>query len=254
MNMVAKKDQQPAPTAQSETAAILSMIARAASDPAVDINKLERLWEMQERALARQAEQVYAGAMTDAQAAMPPIQKNRTNTQTNSRYADLQAVNAAVTPVYTSHGFALSFGTEPSDLADHVRVVCEVMHRDGHSKKYGYDSPIDDVGIAGNTNKTLTHGRGSAISYGRRYLVVLIFNLTLEGEDNDGNGASKRPSEAQEAAANDFLQAIVDADTVAVLRDNVGTAIAKSGLPGGLMKKVRAAYTARLAELRRGEA
>jgi hypothetical protein len=43
------------------------------------------------------------------------------------------------------------------------------------------------TGPKGNQNKTATHGFGSTMSYGRRYLICLIFNITLTNEDQDGN-------------------------------------------------------------------
>src|SRR5690606_13936913 len=113
----------------------------------------------------RQAEQAFSDAMKAAQADMPMVGKDRHNTQTNSDYATLDAINKAITPVYTLHGFSLTFDTEDSPLEGHVRVVCRVLHRDGHSKSYNYDTPMDGTGIGGKVNKTPTHARGSAITY-----------------------------------------------------------------------------------------
>ena len=172
----------------SDGAALMTAVARAAADPNVDVEKMERLFAMHERMAARQAEQDYASAMVRAQKAMPNIAKTSENKQTKSWYADLQAINERITPVYTECGFALSFGQEDSPIADHVRVVCDVLHVGGHTKRYTYDNPIDDAGIQGAKNKTPTHGRSSGISYGRRYITTMVFNLTLGGEDNDGNG------------------------------------------------------------------
>lgn len=173
----------------SESAAIIQVIERAASNPSVDIEKMERLLAMQERILDRQAEQQYAAAMVRAQQNMPVVVKNKANQQTNSRYADLEAINKQIKPVYSREGFSLSFDTENSTLENHIKVVCEVLHSGGHSKRFGYDAPLDDAGIAGKVNKTPTHARGSSISYGQRYLIKLIFNLTIANEDDDGNGA-----------------------------------------------------------------
>ncbi|MEY5061063.1 MAG: hypothetical protein RIS45_984 [Planctomycetota bacterium] len=176
--------------AVGEAGSLLAVIARAAADPAVDVGKMERLMQMHRDELARQAAQAYAEGLVRVQRAMPTVHKDRTNTQTNSNYATLEAVNRAITPIYTAEGFALSFGTEDSPLAEHVRIVCDVIHRDGHSRRYFYDAPMDGHGIGGKVNKTPTHARGSAISYGRRYLTNLIFNLTTSDEDDDGNAAT----------------------------------------------------------------
>lgn len=178
----------------NDGAALMTAVARAASDPNVDVEKMERLFAMHERMAARQAEQDYATAMVRAQQSMPNIAKTSENKQTKSWYADLQAINEKITPIYTECGFALSFGQEDSPIKDHVRVICDVLHIGGHSKRYSYDNPIDDAGIQGAKNKTPTHGRSSGISYGRRYITTMVFNLTLGGEDNDGNGDDEIPT------------------------------------------------------------
>lgn len=190
MNMVANKVEQL--PAVSETAQVISMIARVATDPNCDMDKMAKLMEMRERELQREAKQAYAGAMIRVQSAMPSVFKGKENKQTKSFYADLEAVTKIVTPVYTAEGFSLSFNTGTSALDKHVLVICTVLHCMGHSERFEYDSPIDDAGIQGTVNKTPQHGRASAISYAQRYLTKLIFNLILSGEDNDGNGAGEQ--------------------------------------------------------------
>lgn len=170
-----------------EPANILDVIARAANDPATDVSKMEKLLEMYERISAKNAEVAFNLSMKAAQEEMPKILRNKENAQTNSRYADLEQVNAAIVPVYTKHGFSLSFGTADCPIAGHFRITCLVSHISGHSRQYQADIPIDMTGLKGNLNKTATHGFGSTMSYGRRYLTLLVFNITLTNEDKDGN-------------------------------------------------------------------
>lgn len=183
-----KQDLQPV----TDGASLMQAIARAASDPTVDVDKMERMFAMYEKMQDRNREQAFAEAMSEAQRRMPRILKDKVNKQTSSTYAALESILAAITPIYTDCGFSLSFGTVKSELTDHVGITCDVLHTAGHIRSYHYDAPIDDQGIQGAKNKTLTHGRGSAISYGRRYLTCMIFNLTVGGEDNDGNGVGAK--------------------------------------------------------------
>jgi len=171
----------------SPEAQVMGML-QTALENGVDADSLEKLLNMQERVLDRQAEQAYSISMVEVQKKMPAIVKNRENDQTNSSYSDLKVIIKTITPVYTAEGFALSFGNAESPLADHVRVTCDVMHSSGFSKHYFTDTPLDLTGIKGAVNKTKTHGTGSANSYGRRYLTCLIFNLNT-GNDDDGNAA-----------------------------------------------------------------
>ncbi len=227
--------------ALADTAALVSAIANAARDPNVDVEKMERLWAMHEKMQDRQAEQAFYESMKAAQSEMPTIGKDRHNTQTNSDYATLDAINQRITPIYTRHGFSLTFDTTDSPLADHVRVVCRVLHRDGHSKTYSYDTPMDATGIGGKVNKTPTHARGSAITYGRRYLTLMIFNLST-GYDDDGNASSGYDS-------SDWLTAISDASDMDQL-NKLADELKAATIPAAALKGIRARWSARAKELR----
>lgn len=189
---------------QTESAAMLAMISRAASDPSVDIEKLERLMAMKERADMRVAETAFNDAMTRAQARMHAVAPDKTNNQTRSDYASYPALDRMARPIYTADGFALSFGTTDSPKPDHVRVTCHVSHAAGFARDYTVDMPADGKGAKGNDVMTKTHAVGSAVSYGQRYLLKLIFNLAVgygfEDDDDDGNSASP-PVDTQSAPA-----------------------------------------------------
>lgn len=178
------------PSAAPQSSTILLIIERAARDPSVDIDKMERLILMQERIGARQAQIDYDNAMSDAQEAMKAIRADAENPQTKSRYATYAALDHAVRPIYSRHGFALSFNTGDSPKADELRVLCSVSHRGGHRQEYKLDMPADGKGARGGDVMTRTHATGAAASYGQRYLLKLIFNLAVGDIDDDGNGAS----------------------------------------------------------------
>lgn len=241
-NAIQKTEQVGQVVSINDSAALMTAVARAAADPHVDVEKMERLFAMHERMADRQAEQAYADAMTAAQRAMPMIGKDRQNTQTNSSYATLDKINQRIAPIYTAEGFSLSFDTDASPLPGHVRVVCRVLHSGGHSKTYNYDSPLDDAGIAGKINKTPTHARGSAITYGRRYLTLMIFNLAT-GEDDDGNAAN----DGLDPAA-DWYAAIEAAATMEDL-NKLASELKAAGLTGHSLRNVRAAYAKRSKEI-----
>lgn len=184
MNAVVKQEVQ----APAESSALISMIERAARDPAVDIDKMERLVAMQERALARSSEQAFNDAMAKAQSEMRRVATDSANKQTQSKYASYAALDRAMRPIYTKHSFALSFGTEEGGPADYVRVTCHVSNS-GYTRKYQIDMPADGKGAKGGDVMTKTHAVGSAMSYGQRYLLKMIFNIAI-GVDDDGNEAS----------------------------------------------------------------
>lgn len=169
-----------------DAASLMAVISRAASDPATDVDKLERLLGMYERITARQAEQAYHDAMSTAQAEMRPIAADANNPQTKSKYASFVALDRELRPIYTKHGFSLSYDTEDGAPADHVRVVCKVSHRAGHTERPRIDMPADGKGAKGGDVMTKTHATGAAMTYGQRYLLKMIFNIAV-GDDDDGN-------------------------------------------------------------------
>lgn len=192
MSLFPEKLREVGPTSalptRSEANAVLHMIERAARDPAVDIDKLQQLMAMHERIEARQAEADFDKALTAAQAAMGRVRTDSNNPQTRSRYASYGTLDASIRPIYTAHGFALSFNTE-SVAPEIVRVICRVSHQNGHSITYQIDMPADGKGPKGSDVMTKTHATGSAVSYGMRYLLKMIFNIAVYDKDDDGNAA-----------------------------------------------------------------
>lgn len=173
--------------------AIIQMIERAARDPAVDIEKMERLFAMRERMQAQQAVAAYNTAMAAVQAELVPVVARSVNDQTKSKYAKLDAIAEAAGPIIHKHGFGTSFGTFQSKLPDHQGITVDVMHAGGHSKTFQYDVPVDGVGMKGNVNKTKTHAYGSTLTYGRRYAKLMAFDISVVTVDDDGNAAGGKP-------------------------------------------------------------
>ena len=168
-----------------------SVFERLARDPGVDVDKLERLMQMHERATARRAEEEFNAAMSEAQTDMRPVAADADNPQTRSRYASYNALDRALRPIYTRHGFGLSFDTGQESPAGWVRVLCYVTHKGGHARTYHVDMPADGKGAKGGDVMTITHAVGAAMSYGMRYLLKMIFNVAVGEDDRDGNDTAR---------------------------------------------------------------
>lgn len=201
----------PAPTS------ILEVISRAASDPNIDVTKMERLMEMYERIQNKNAEAAFFAAMTAAQLEMRPISADAENPQTRSKYATFAKLDRALRPIYTKHGFALSFDEGDCPKPDYVRVLCYVSHTSGYSKTYRRDMPADGKGAKGGDVMTKTHAAGAAGSYGARYILKGVFNVAVGEDDQDGNDPVKTLSDEQVANIEALLTE-VNADKAAFLR------------------------------------
>lgn len=171
----------------TESAAVMSAILEASRDERVNVDKLERLLILHQAQKDQEAKGAFNRAMRAAQSEMVAIVRDAENSHTKSRYARLETIDAKIRPIYTGHGFSLSFNSGDAKKPDAVRVICDVMHTDGWTGHYELEADLDTAGAKGTSNKTSIQGLGSSVSYLRRYLTMMIFNLTLTGEDKDGN-------------------------------------------------------------------
>lgn len=186
MSAVVKHEQAPAPVpAVSESAAIIQVIERAAMNPNVDIDKMERLLQMQERIMERQAKASYMAALAEMQPDLPEIPENGKG-HGNIKYALWEDINELIKPVLGEHGFSLSFRTGQAD--GKIIVTGVLSHRDGHSEETTMHLPTDTSG-----SKNAVQAVGSSTSYGKRYTAQALLNLTSRGDDDDGKAAGSKP-------------------------------------------------------------
>ncbi len=189
----------------NETASVMQMIAHAARDPNVDIDKMERLLAMHERMTDKKAESEFNDALNACQKEVGFVRAVETNSQTRSKYASFAQLDAALRPIYTKHGISISYGTEDTPKPDCVRVIAHVS-RGGYTRIYRVDMPADGKGAKGGDVMTKTHATGAAMAYGSRYLLKGIFNVAVGEADIDGNthGVKEMPEHTKV----DFLAAI----------------------------------------------
>lgn len=191
----------PAPI-MNETTAIVQMIERAAMNPAVDIDKMERLLQMQERVMDRRAKAAFDAALAIMQPQLPQVDRNgrivilskedrnagRTNAppQQSTPYALWEDINAAIGPHLAAHGFALSFRTGNTPEGK-ITVTGVLSHKEGHREETTITLMHDSSG-----SKNSVQAVGSSISYGKRYTAGLLLNITSRAPgdaDDDGKAA-----------------------------------------------------------------
>lgn len=183
-----------------ETAAILSMIERAARDPNVDIDKMERLFGMQAMASERHARTAFLAAFAGLQSELPAATRGGVG-HNKGKYARFEDVIAAVRPHLARHGFSLSFRTVNEPGA--IRVVGVLGHCDGHTEQTDLLLPADASG-----SKNAVQAWGSSISYGKRYVALTLLGIATE-DDDDGHRAVSGPpiTQEQEDTLRDAIEA-----------------------------------------------
>lgn len=207
--------QAPVPMEREEPQSLLAVIARAAGDPSCDVEKMRALLDMRRDLERDDNAKRFNEAMSAVQKAVRPIAADAANPQTRSKYASYPALDKVLRPIYTAHGFALSFDTGDAPQENYVRVVCHVSC-EGHTRTYHVDMPADGKGAKGGDVMTKTHAVGSAMSYGMRYLLKMIFNVAVGEDDDDGNAAGAGPKVTDEQRA-----------TLRDLADDVGADVEK---------------------------
>ncbi len=231
MNAVVQAKTDALPAVQAEGATILSVISRAASDPNVDIDKMERLLQMHERMQSKQAEAEFAAALAEMQDALPSIGE-RGNAANRYTYALWEDINAAIKPILKQHGFALSFRTDCTKEA--ISVTGVLTHRSGHREETTISLPADGSG-----NKNAVQAVASSVSYGKRYTAGALLNLTSHGEDDDAFAAASPAYDISQ-----WRDAISDASDKSELDKLAAELKGTKNIPAPALRQIRALWAA----------
>lgn len=190
-----------APEPVTQDTALLAMIERAARDPNVDVDKMERLFAMHERAVAHQAKVAYSTALSRLQPDLPQVERhgrivireknNQDHIVQSTPYALWEDINEAIKPLLAREGFALSFRVGQAQDGK-ITVTGVLSHKDGHQEETTLSLQYDSTG-----SKNAVQSAGSSISYGKRYVAGLLLNFTSRApEEADDDGAKGGQSSA----------------------------------------------------------
>lgn len=176
-----------------------AMLHALAIDPRVNVTNMQAILDMKAKEDERAARAEFDARMALVQEEMQPVRADMASEKPANKYASATKLDAAIRPIYTKRGFAVSFDTDEIDTPDTVRVVAYVSCA-GHNRKYKIDIPADGKGARGGDVMTRTHAVGSAMTYGRGILLRSIFNLIVDkNSDDDGRAASGRTAPPQES-------------------------------------------------------
>lgn len=164
----------------------VAVIERLATDPNSDLSKLEKMMDMQERVMDKQAEQAFAASMAAMQSEMPRVFELAQGH--NLTYARLEDINDTIRPVLEKHGFCVTFATHQDDMKA-VKVTAICSHKLGAKQETSLILPLDTSG-----SKNAVQAVGSTVSYGKRYTMCALLNIST-GNDNNGFELGKSASE-----------------------------------------------------------
>ena len=161
-----------------------SALIRMAIDKNLDVDKLERLIALKERADAAAAKSAFFTALTKLQNKLPVIPKKRAVNRTGGgllyKFADLADVTAAIRSLEQEYGFAHRFEFATSEKGA-CEVTCCVTHVGGHSER----TTVSIAPTKGN-NTNPAQDNGIQMTYGQRYALCGAYGVTT-GVDTDAH-------------------------------------------------------------------
>lgn len=177
-----KKELQPENSEISVVEPNPSVLLQLAVQQNLDIDKLEKLMQLQERWQAQRARKEFLNAISRFQAVCPPIEKTKRVAYGNTKYsyAPLGDIAATIKKPMSDNG--LSHRWEIGEDADNIVVTCIISHIDGHSEKTTMKGGKDGSG-----NKNAIQSSGSTVSYLQRYSLIGALGISTADEDIDGH-------------------------------------------------------------------
>jgi len=165
-----------------------------------DLDKLEKLMQLQERWEANQARKKYITAISEFKKKPLEILKDRkvsfqtSKGKTEYDHASLANVINVISTELSNHGLSAAWKTDQGDFG--IKVTCILRHVEGHSEEVSLTAPPDLSG-----SKNPIQAIASTVSYLERYTLLAITGLTTKDMDIDGGlPENKTPLNDQQAA------------------------------------------------------
>ena len=168
----------------------------------LDIDKLERLMEMQVRWEEKEARQAFYEAKGRLQEMIPVLKKTKQVkfTSVNYFYTPLADIAEQIKKPLAECGFSYAWKIE--DTTENISVTFILTHKAGHSEKNTMTAPADATG-----GKNLVQQKGSTVTYLQRY--TMIGGIGIATADDDIDSRLNPPAFiTEEQAAN--IQALID--------------------------------------------
>jgi len=168
-----------------------------AVEQGADLDKLEKLMDLQERWEQTEAKKAYTKAMSSFRRDCPTIEKTRT--AYSSTYAGLAETIEQIKDLLADNGLSHSWRTDQGESG--ITVTCCITHEQGHQECTSMTAPADNSG-----KKNPIQAIASTITYLERYTLFAILGLASKDQDDDGQSAAiERISADQVTVINDLL-------------------------------------------------
>jgi hypothetical protein len=211
----------------------------------------DRILEQMAKQRDYEDREAFNAALRRIQDKIKPIAKDCENKQTHSRYASAESVDNMLDKLIEEEHMTLSFVPRSSDKENEF-VVVGILSLGAYSKEYPLPIPCDGKGPKGEGVMSRVHAVGSGVTYGKRYIKNMIFNLRFKEKDDDGNKAGGDRGELDQRTRADLFDAIEAAQTVGEVTANYIKALQTLTEIGAKDPGFKAAANKRKTELQRG--
>jgi hypothetical protein len=215
------------------------------------LQAVDKILEIQRRYDDDRMRGEFNGRLRRIQTTMKRVVRKGHNTQTNSKYAEIDAVDAVLKPLLDKEGMVMTFEPSISDKPNTV-VITAVLAMGQYERRYPIEMPTDGSGPKGGAVMTRTHATGSAMTYARRYLKQMIFDMQFGLKDDDGNAAGgSKPGRLPDPERLDWENRIRESNNRAELQNQYVDAIkaAEGAADGESVRVFIALKNERLAKL-----
>jgi len=162
-----------------------AMLLNIAIEKGAELDKLEKLMDLQIKWESNQARKAYHIAMAAFKANLPTVIKDKTNSQYKSKYASEDALINTINPELSKHGLSATFDFKQE--GENITVTCNITHADGHRESVSLSGKADGSG-----SKNPLQQIKSTTTYLRKATFEAITGIaSSENEgDDDGNSSS----------------------------------------------------------------
>lgn len=191
----------PAEVLQVTTPATLLNIA---IDKGADLEKLEKLMELQMKWEANQARKAYTEAMANFKQCPPDIEKDKhvkfktDKGVTEYKHASLANVTNKINSALGKCGLSAAWTTIQEE--GKVKVTCRITHIMGHFEETSLTAGMDSSG-----SKNPIQALGSTISYLERYTILALTGLATRDMDDDAKAEVGYITEQQFSTITDMI-------------------------------------------------
>jgi hypothetical protein len=163
-------------------------LVRLAIEKGIDVDNLQRLIDMRNAEIERQAKLDFQYHFAEMQKEFPAVSREKQGY--NYKYAPIELLQKMLGPIIADHGFSYSWREE--SIADGKRCILSISGY-GYTQENYFDIPKLEKTKEMNSVQVV----GAMSTYGRRYSFIAGFGVVIDDEDPDGRAIQEDQEEMQ---------------------------------------------------------